>query len=87
VGPWENGGFFIAKSKMIFLAVFKHKGKIFLLQFFCGKKYSTYSALQRILRLPKNHVSIFFFQNSTQHLYQLFGENEDHFLEFFMHQG
>lgn len=74
-----NGGFSLRRVND-FLAVFKHKGKIFSFSFL-WQKYSTYSALQRILRLPKIMFQ-YFFQNSTQHLYQLFGENEDHFWSF-----
>lgn len=74
-----NGGLSLRKVSD-FLNVFKYQGKIFTFSFL-WKKYSAYSVWKRCLRFPKV-VFQYFFLNNTNHIYSLFGENEDHFWSF-----
>lgn len=74
-----NGGFSLRKITD-FLAVYKSKKKIFSFNFL-WEKYQGYSFQKRISRLPKI-LGQYLFKNNTSHLYELFGENEDHFWSF-----
>jgi hypothetical protein len=74
-----NGGFSLRKISD-FMDVFAYRGKVFSFSFL-WQKYSAYSMLGKMLRFPKI-AFLYFFKNNTQNLYELFGENEDHFWSF-----
>lgn len=74
-----NGGFSLRKIKD-FLVVLNTKEKVFSLRFLWDK-YRAYSWMGRLLRLPKI-IFQYYFRNNTLFLYDLFGENEDHFWSF-----
>lgn len=74
-----NGGFSLRKIAD-FMHVFESQEKIFPFQFLWSK-YEKYKTWNKLLRLPKI-LGLYLFKNNTSHLYQLFGENEDHFWSF-----
>lgn len=74
-----NGGFSLRKIEAC-LDVLDSRKKVFSFKFLWAK-YHKYSPVQRLMRLPKMLIQ-FFFRNNTSHLYELFGENEDHFWSF-----
>lgn len=74
-----NGGLSLRKIND-FLTVFDYKGRVFSL-FYLWKKYETYPFWKRVSRFPKVLFQ-YLFLNNTKHLYDLFGENEDHFWSF-----
>lgn len=74
-----NGGLSLRRVND-FLDVFNYKGKVFSFQFL-WKKYRSYPFWKKCLRFPKVVIQ-YYFKNDTAHLYDLFGENEDHFWSF-----
>jgi hypothetical protein len=74
-----NGGLSLRKISD-FLNVFNYKGAIFSFRFLWDK-YHKYSSLSKFIRLPKL-VYHYLFKNNTSNLFDLFGENEDHFWSF-----
>lgn len=74
-----NGGFSLRKIPD-FLQVFDSKEKVFSFKFIWSK-YEKYSFWKKLLRLPKI-ISQYYWRNNTANLYELFGENEDHFWSF-----
>jgi len=74
-----NGGFSLRKIDD-FIEVLESDKKVFPFKFIWSK-YEKYGFWEKLLRLPKMLVQ-YFFRNNTNHLYELFGENEDHFWSF-----
>jgi hypothetical protein len=74
-----NGGFSLRKVDD-FLQVFEVKEKLFSFQFLWSK-YLHYSFFNKLLRLPKLIIQ-YYWKNKPEFLYELFGENEDHFWSF-----
>lgn len=74
-----NGGLSLRRVND-FLDVFNYKGKVFSFSFL-WKKYRSYPFWKKCLRFPKVVIQ-YYFKNDTAHLYDLFGENEDHFWSF-----
>ena len=74
-----NGGFSLRKTED-FLRVLASNHSVFSFNFLWSK-YNKYSGLSKLLRLPKilfQHL----FRNRTDYLYEMFGENEDHYWSF-----
>ena len=74
-----NGGFSLRKTTD-FIQVLDSKKSIFSFSYLWSK-YKEYPLFNKLLRLPKIILQ-FYCRNNTNHLYELFGENEDHFWSF-----